>query len=97
MNSSYRAVITDFGSARVLHKRLDGDYEQDEVASAVGGTIPTAEECATASQLQVSATGEQLTLTGLLGLFGGPLQRSCSESVQTYRGIFGLSGGSFGR
>ncbi|KAG8964064.1 hypothetical protein FRC00_003972 [Tulasnella sp. 408] len=66
VNSSYRAVITDFGSARVIHKRLesDGDYEQDEAANAVGGTIPTIDECATASQLQVSATGEQLTLTG---------------------------------
>lgn len=65
VNSSYRAVITDFGSARVLRKRRESDTDQEEDQVETGAdVIPTVDECASSSQLQVSATGEQLTLTG---------------------------------
>ncbi|KAG9021327.1 hypothetical protein FS837_007353, partial [Tulasnella sp. UAMH 9824] len=65
VNVSYRAVITDFDSARVLHRRVETDIDQEQFEGETAAEVmPALEKCAYASQLQVSVAGEQLTLAG---------------------------------
>lgn len=60
VTSTYRASITDFGSARFRRK----PSEVSRKASQVTAPIPTAEEYATSAPINLATTGNQLTLTG---------------------------------
>ncbi|KIO26363.1 hypothetical protein M407DRAFT_24329 [Tulasnella calospora MUT 4182] len=57
VSSTYRATITDFGSARFRRK-------PSEVRHGATAPIPTVEEYATSAPINLATTGNQLTLTG---------------------------------
>ncbi|KAG8939159.1 hypothetical protein FRC04_006943 [Tulasnella sp. 424] len=62
VNSSCRAVITDFGSARVVRRRSDSKADRKQVKP--NATVPSHKGLPTSSRINISVTGNQLTLTG---------------------------------
>ncbi|KAG8912832.1 hypothetical protein FRC00_003679, partial [Tulasnella sp. 408] len=60
VSSSYRATITDFGSARLRRK----PSKVRRKASQDTAPIPTAKEYATSAPINLVTTGDQLNLTG---------------------------------
>ncbi|KIO17502.1 hypothetical protein M407DRAFT_47517, partial [Tulasnella calospora MUT 4182] len=61
VSASYRAIITDFGSARILRENEDRN-DRDKVSDATGA--PARDESAGNTKITVVASGNQLTLTG---------------------------------
>ncbi|KAG8952114.1 hypothetical protein FRC04_005114 [Tulasnella sp. 424] len=62
VNSSCRAVITDFGSARVLRRRSENRVDRKQVQP--NATVPSRLGLPTSSRINISVTGNQLTLSG---------------------------------
>ncbi|KIO33660.1 hypothetical protein M407DRAFT_17619 [Tulasnella calospora MUT 4182] len=62
VSSSYRAIITDFGSARALRYVESKESDQGTVSEMSGPS--TEEEAAASHQITIVPTGDQLTLTG---------------------------------
>ncbi|KAG9001661.1 hypothetical protein FRB90_011573 [Tulasnella sp. 427] len=60
INSSYRAIITDFGSARTLRGQKDDVAEDGQDGDGLERTIPDDQ----GPPIQVVTSGSQLTLTG---------------------------------
>ncbi|KIO21773.1 hypothetical protein M407DRAFT_79983 [Tulasnella calospora MUT 4182] len=61
VSSSYRAIITDFGSARVVKESGDGaGREVSDRGVETSNRIPEEDQ----HQIHVATTGNQLTLTG---------------------------------
>ncbi|KAG8952164.1 hypothetical protein FRC04_005164 [Tulasnella sp. 424] len=60
VSSTYRATITDFGSARFRKKSSEAAHRTNQDVTLV----PTAQEYAPSAPINVFATGNQLTLTG---------------------------------
>ncbi|KAG8986125.1 hypothetical protein FRB90_004202, partial [Tulasnella sp. 427] len=61
VNSLCRAVITDFGSARVLSQRKETNSGRPPANTAIA---PTTREPASSERVNISVTGTQLTLSG---------------------------------
>ncbi|KAG8952126.1 hypothetical protein FRC04_005126 [Tulasnella sp. 424] len=62
VNSSCRGVITDFGSARVLRKRSESKADRERVKPEA--SVPSRAGDSISSQISISVTGNQLTITG---------------------------------
>ncbi|KAG8939157.1 hypothetical protein FRC04_006941 [Tulasnella sp. 424] len=62
VNSSCRAVIADFGSARVLRRQSKSKADRKQLEP--NATVPSRKELPNSSPINISVTGNQLTLTG---------------------------------
>ncbi|KIO18522.1 hypothetical protein M407DRAFT_225312 [Tulasnella calospora MUT 4182] len=62
VSASYRAIITDFGSARVVKETEDRQEEGDRAPDATGASAT--EESVERAEIAVVVSGNRLTLTG---------------------------------
>ncbi|KIO24825.1 hypothetical protein M407DRAFT_25786 [Tulasnella calospora MUT 4182] len=66
VSASYRAIITDFGSARIVRKTEDRREGRDDVPGATGASAiaQATDERIDRTQITIVASNNQLTLTG---------------------------------
>lgn len=62
VSSSYRAIISDFGSARILEEIEGNTIDQDYIPDVSG--VSATDESAARPQVTIAVNGNQLTLTG---------------------------------
>ncbi|KIO18889.1 hypothetical protein M407DRAFT_31446 [Tulasnella calospora MUT 4182] len=66
VSASYRAIITDFGSARILKEGEDRQEDRDKIRDVTGASAiaPATDERIDSTEITIVASSNQLTLTG---------------------------------